>query len=343
MDIQQFLNRPPGKESLPGQGTLKERLVSKLAASGNVAITGHQGWGKIILARDSGFNLTEKYQDIKVFYFDLKTIYDTSTFVKKFIQELCKSISSKIPNHLNSREVDLSFLDLTEKIAARRGIRLIIFISNFQFISHFNDSNQVMKELKFYWRQQSRCAYCISGRNHHFFWTNFNKIGSPMSGFGRVFYLKRNLSLNYVSYVKSLFFNGGKMIESNAAKQIALKTNNHLFYLQQLCWNAFIRTNYHGSIPIVEAAFESLILQYQAYLETTLSHLTKKQFNYLRALLSQTEKICSGESLKQFDLGRSSNVARIRENLVMKEIIEVNRDKVMIIDPVFEQWLMGYI
>lgn len=343
MDIQQFLEQAIGDHSLPGQRYLRDLIAPNLAALRHIAIAAHRGWGKTAFLKDIGFSLTEKHEDIRVFYFDLKTIYNSSTFIRKFIQELYRNFSMRIPDRLNLMEPELSMLDLTDTLATRKKVKLIIFISNFQQMARFENSAKFMSKLKYCWKKQKNCAYCLAGHNHLFFKNNFRNIGSPFFFFARVHFLYRRSNHNYTSYVKSLFFSGGKMIDHNTATYITLVTEKHLYYLQVLCWNAFIRTDHTCTVAIAEAAFKSMVQQYKPYLENTLEQLTEKQFNYLRAVLHSTRRICSKESLAKYELGSSSNVARIKENLQRKEIIDIFRDYVTIIDPLVKYWLMLHI
>jgi hypothetical protein len=80
MNLQQFLNRPPVREGFPGQGFLRERLISKLEGLNNLAIEAHTGWGKQMLLKDVGFHLLEKNQSFRLFYFGLKQGESLSDF-----------------------------------------------------------------------------------------------------------------------------------------------------------------------------------------------------------------------------------------------------------------------
>jgi len=339
MDIHQFLNQTTLGSNLPSKNFFLEQITSDLAAPRNIALVAHPGWGKTALLREVGFKLTEQNKNIRVLYFDLKGIYSKATFIRRIIQELYITFSAKIPNNLNLMEPDISMLDQTETLASRRKVRLIIFISNFQQFDRFDDRIQLLTKLKFCWRKQKSCTYCISGNNRHFFQTYFNEMGTPFSHFARLYYQKRDIVGNYISYVKGLFFSGGKMINRDAAVYISTATEGHLHYLQILSWNAYLRTDHSCTVPIAEAAFKCMILQYEPYMEHTLEQLTEKQFNYLRALLSYSERICSRETLKEYNLGESGNVARIKNNLVKKGILEVNREFIEIVDPLFKYWL----
>ena len=160
-----------------------------------------------------------------------------------------------------------------------------------------------------------------------------------MGSLARVFFLKRNQSLNFTSYVKSLFFQNEKLIEHKAAVQLVQLVDNHLFYIQRLSWHAFMNTSYLCNSSIVTLAFKDLLSESQIYLQNQLSCLTPKQYYYLQALTSGTDKMCSRENLLKYQLDRSSNVARIKENLLQKEVIEVRRKDVIIIDPLLKHWI----
>lgn len=333
MDLSHFLYQSTGKSILPGHKFLRESISSNLAAMKHVIVVAHRGWGKTILLRDIGFELTEKHQDIRVLYFNMEAIYDKNTFIRRFLKELYRTFSAKIPAHINLSEPDMEMLGLTQKLAARRKIRLILFISNFQQIDRFENSPQLLGKLYHCWRKQENCVYCISGHSRHFFHTYFRGPGKPFGRFARIYELKKNISRSYISYVKSLFFHAGKEIERDAAVYLQEKTDNHLYYLQVLSWKAYLKTDHTCTRSIVESAFKSMVCESELYTAQLMAQLTEKQYNYLLALLNYTERICSRESLKKFNLGNSSNIARIKSNLEKKGILEVNREFIAIIDP----------
>jgi len=342
MDLQQFLNRPPDREGFPGQEFLKERLVSKLEARKNLAIEAHTGWGKQHLLKEVGFHLLEKNESFRLFYFELKQGESLSSFLERFAMELCASTSTPPPRIANTTTPDFRILELPEKIAKKRQINLILFLSNFQLARGFKNHSTLLRKFKLCWRKHLHCAYCFSGFNPYIFKELFGEIGSPFHGFGRLYHLHKNSHVNYLPYIKSLFLNGHKMIESNAAKSITLLTENHLFYLQILCWHAFIHTDQNCTLPIVEEAFKNLSCHYASSFEKQLMSLTQNQFNYLRALINGTNRMCSRESLHKYDLGTSSHVARVRESLARKGIIEISPFSIQIIDPLFKHSLVKY-
>ena len=219
MNLQQFLNRPPVREGFPGQGFLRERLISKLEGLNNLAIEAHTGWGKQMLLKDVGFHLLEKNQSFRLFYFGLKQGESLSSFLLRFALELCKNTSTPPPRIADTGGPDFSTLELPEKIAKKRKIKLILFLSDFHLARGFENYSILLRKFKLCWQKHLHCAYCFSGSNPYFFKDLFGKIGSPFHGFGRLYYLHKTLNVSYISYIKSLFLNGHKMIESNAANR----------------------------------------------------------------------------------------------------------------------------
>jgi hypothetical protein len=342
MDLQQFLNRPPVREGFPGQEYLRKRLVSKLEGLNNLAIEAHTGWGKQMLLKDVGFQLLEMNQSFRLFYFDLRQGESMSSFLRRFALELCASTSTPPPQTANKAGPDLKLLELPETIARKRKIKLILFLSNFQLARGFENYSSLLRKCKLCWRKHLHCAYCLSGTGPYIFKELFGEIGSPFHGFGRLYLLYKTMNMNCLSYINSLFLNGHKMIEPHAAKSISYLTENHLFYLQRLCWHAFIHTDQNCTLAIVEEAFKNLICHYDSMFEKQLMGLTQMQFNYLRSLIDGTYQICSRESLRAYDLGSSGHVARIRESLARKGILEISPYGIQIIDPLFKHSLVRY-
>ena len=339
MDLHQFLSRPPGSAFLPGQEFLVKRLVAKLTNSKNVAFTAHDGWGKTVLRKEVEYALLEHNEDIRTFHIEIYEKEKPSSFIIRFINELCTRTSTKPPSYQHSDSTDFKLLNLPEKIAKSKKIRLVIFISNFQNTRQYEDYWYVLRKFSRSWKNQLRCTYCISGNSHYIFKELLENPACPLQGFGSLYCLQRNQVVSYTSYIRSLFLHGDKMIDATAAISIASKTDNHLFYLQLLSWHAFTKTDRICTVSIVDEAFKNLVYNYEPHMKDQVNRLSQNQLNYLRALLNHTEKICSRESLEHYELGKSSNIARIRHSLTQKGIVEVHAGSVMIVNPLFSHWL----
>jgi hypothetical protein len=339
MDLYQFLSRPPGGACLPGQEILQKRLIETLACSKNVAIAAHRGRGKTILQKEIGHALMEQNEDVRTFYIGLNEKESPAGFLSRFSRELCRNMSIPPPDKQQGNDPDFKLLDLPEKIAARKKIRLVIFISNFEMTRQYDDYWHVLRKFYLFWKNHERCTYCISSNNQYILKELMHHTTAPMLRFGRAYYLQRNPHVSFTSYIRGLFLNGDKMIDASAAELIASKTNHHLFYLQLLSWHAFIKTDSICTVSIVDEAFTELAYHYEPQIKEVINSLSQHQFNYLRAVLNHTEKICSKESLEQYELGKSSNVARVKQSLIRKGIIEIQTGTVRIVDPIYSYWL----
>ena len=343
MQLQEFLNNSSGISNLPGLDYLMERLAGKLSNLQNIVLVAHKGWGKYALIREIGFRITEDSNDIRVFYYDMKGVFDRSTFIRTFIRKLFNSLSADIPDVIYESQPGYKILDLVESVAKKQGIKLIIFITNFDQIKCFNENFQDLKLLRFILTRKKNCAFCICGSNQPLFEKLFSKAFSPMKSFGRVFFLKRRQTLDYSTYVRNLFFRNEKHIEHQAAKHIANLAENHHFYLNLLSWHAYILTDYTCSELTVNNAFRNMMAGSQPLLQHQMTRLSAKQYFYLCAVASGQVELCSREVLEKYKLGSSSNVARIRENLLAKELIEITREHVLIVDPLLKHYILMQI
>ena len=343
MDLHQFLSRPPGNTCLPGQESLQKRLLEKLASSKNIALAAPRGCGKRMLQKEVGHALMEQNEDLKTFYIELNYKESPASFLIRFSRELCKSMSIRPPDKQQGNDPDFKLLDLPEKIATRKKIRIVIFISNFEYTRQYEDYWHVLRKFSLFWKNHHRCTYSISSNNQYILNELLQNTTRPLLGFGRPYSLQRNPHVSFTSYIRGLFLNGDKMIDADAAQSIASKTDRHLFYLHLLSWHAFMKTYRTCTVSIVDEAYKELVYHYEPQVKEMIDKLTKNQFNYLRALLNHTEKICSRASLEHYELGKSSNIARVKHSLIMKGIIEIQVGKARIVNPLLTCWIENLV
>lgn len=115
---------------------------------------------------------------------------------------------------------------------------------------------------------------------------------------------------------------------------------NHSSYVQQLAWLVWIHTDKVATKADFDAAYQDIIDQNTPLFEKQTENLTTYQMNFLRAITDGVqEEFTSQENLQKYQLGSSANVSTIKRALVNKELIEVEKRRVTIPDPVLAQWL----
>ncbi len=67
--------------------------------------------------------------------------------------------------------------------------------------------------------------------------------------------------------------------------------------------------------------------------------LTPKQISFLKALVEGNQKLYSKATRDEYQLGSTSNSARIKQSLEIKEIISTVNMESVFTDPIFREWL----
>ena len=86
-------------------------------------------------------------------------------------------------------------------------------------------------------------------------------------------------------------------------------------------------------------AIEELLDQYTILYQKEVDMLTNYQLNFLKLLCSHETKHSSAEVLREYNLGTSANITRIKTALQNHEIIDVLGKQVTFNDPLFAIWL----
>ena len=90
----------------------------------------------------------------------------------------------------------------------------------------------------------------------------------------------------------------------------------------------------------MQAAKSDLLIQNHALFYEQLNNLTAYQIHFLMALLAGKASVMSQkETIEEFGLGSSANVAVIKKALLKKELIDVAGKEITFADPLMPHWL----
>jgi len=234
----------------------------------------------------------------------------------------------------NYREV----LQLPQKIAKEKGIRLVICIDEFQNTAIFNDPLLFQKRLRSEWQNQQDVTYCLYGSKQHMMMSLFEKQSMPFYKFGEILYLPKIEKKYWVKYITTAFERTKKQINDELAGQIADTVKCHPYYVQQLAHIAWIYTEKKAGAKEIQRAVEDLLNQNAILYYKETEDLSYTQLNYLKAIASNAGSLSSKETITKFNLGTSANVSKIKETLLKREIVDVQLGKVEFIDPAYELW-----
>lgn len=346
-----------------------ERLLMNFKHGVNTVLISPRRWGKTSLVQK--VCQLARSEKLKIVYLDIFSCRSDRDFYDAFASAVLKQTSSKLDEWLEHAKMFLSrispkisfgtdpmndfslsldvnpqdddideILQLPERIAREKGINIVVCIDEFQQIAEFNDSKTFQKRLRTVWQLQKSVSYCLFGSKKHLMNELFEKRSLPFYKFGDAIYLQKIGTQNWVDYICRRFESTGKYISNELAERISTQVENHSSYVQQLAWLVWVYTDKTATNQDFELAYQDMLDQNTPLFEKQTESLTTNQLNFLRAVIeSPDSELSSQEILQKYQLGSSANVVVIKKALLKKELIEIEKRKVMIPDPVLKEWL----
>jgi AAA+ ATPase superfamily predicted ATPase len=308
---------------------------------------------------------------LKIVYLDIFSCRSDKEFYNAFATAIIKQTSSKFEEWLDNAKLFLSritpkisigpdpmtdfsislemnpksedideILQLPEKIAQKKNCSIVICIDEFQQIAEFSDSKTFQKRLRTVWQLQKNVSYCLFGSKKHLMNELFENKSYPFYKFGDAIYLQKIGTQDWVEYICNRFSVTGKQISEQLAERISQAVDNHSSYVQQLAWLVWIHTDKIATEKDFESAYQDIIDQNTPLFEKQTESLTTYQMNFLRAVLDGVHsEFTKQEILNKYQLGTSANISIVKRALEKKELIEIEKRKIIIPDPIMSVWL----
>ena len=167
----------------------------------------------------------------------------------------------------------------------------------------------------------------------------FTNPSMPFYKFGTLLFLEKIKREDWISFIGNRFKQTKKHIDKRSAGLIADLAECHPYYVQQLAQQAWFRTTGNCAEEIVLEAHEGIVAQLSLLFQSKTDELTNSQINFLKALIDGVEKFSSKETLKEYEMGTSANVLKVKRSLESKEIIDIQGNNISLLDPMFKSWL----
>lgn len=325
-----------------GQKSYLDKLISNFESLRNTILISPRGWGKTSLVYKAATLVEEQNCNYRACFIDLNNVYSTHAFSKAFLRGLSRAGVDEYEINKGSRpEVD-EILNLSELTAIRYDMNLIICISNFQNIIRFKNGREFLRKIVKHWRKHNRCAYCLSGNRYTMETEMIYQSIHSLHVLGRTFRLQKTKVDELVTYIQVQFKDHNKRIPRDVARMITITADCHPFYVQLLSWYSWSLTNDLCTESIVNQAKLHILNHFSIYFQAIIDSLTNNQISFLKAVLENAQNLCSMRSIQAYNLGTSANVVQIKKSLCKKEIIEVERGTINMLDPMLEHWLKQY-
>ena len=346
-----------------------KRLTANLTHGINTILISPRRWGKTSLVKKVVSDIDNP--DIKTVFLDIfqcksewefyhafatAVIKQTASKLEEWVEmakTLLSSISPKFtfgPDPMSDFSItfdwdkqDDSFMDilqLPEKIAQKRGVRLLVCLDEFQQMAEFTDSVTFQKRLRSVWQHQQHVTYCMFGSKKHLMENMFNDQSMPFFKFGDLMFLKKIPTHEWVAFICAKFRETCKTITEQQAKKICEATENLSSYVQQLSWIVWYKSGDAVANNDINEAIDDLLEQNKVFFQREVEHLTELQLNFLRAMANGiTNGFSRKEVIKKYRLESSANIQVIKKSLIKRDLIDVEGDKITFNDSFFKLWL----
>ncbi len=228
-----------------------KRLEANLTHGINTVLISPRRWGKTSLVKKVIAN--NKRDDIRYVLLDMFYCKSEAAFYHLLANEIIKQTSSKLDEWIENGKrflsnitpkfsfgsdplndfsisfewnpkdgTDIEILQLPEKIAGKKGIRVVVCFDEFQQIGTFDDSLNFQKKLRSVWQHQRNVTYCMFGSKMHMMESMFSNASCPLYKFGDILFLKKIPTKEWVSFIISRFSATARPSPKNKLREFAI-------------------------------------------------------------------------------------------------------------------------
>ena len=345
-------------------------LKRNFLAGVNSILISPRRWGKTSLLRRVTEEMSHEQKDIRICHidiFDLRNEHQfyvalangvlqaTSSRWEEFVKDAKQFLGALVPTITFSPDMQtgVSFgvgweeiernpeeiLDLAERVAERKKIRIIVCIDEFQSLASFADPLAFQKKLRARWQNHRHVTYCLYGSKRHMLLEVFTDSSMPFYKFGELLYLKKIGTEEWISFIRRRFSDTGKEISEEDARLIARLAENHPYYVQQLAQQSWFRTGRKCNREIILSAREDIVGQLGLLFANITERFSATQMGLLRAIIAGEKQLSAQQTLLQYRLGTSANVVRVKRGLIESEVLDDSGGELTFLDPMFRHWL----
>jgi AAA+ ATPase superfamily predicted ATPase len=347
-----------------------KRLHAAFRDGQSVVLISPRRWGKSSLVSQSLETYKGKVIAIKIDCFGIKS---SEEFYAILLKNVLKATSSKVQQVADSvktyiralipyikygvgeaGEVSISLdlpaskvgideiLDLAQKIAHQRKVRIVCCIDEFQKVSEWANGQATLEKLRSHWQKHKEVSYCLYGSKRHLMATMFSDSSQPFYRFGETLFLKKIGKEEWVHFLLGEFKRTGKSVDATVADNLAGMVQCHSYFVQYLgriCWN---NTRHKLTPEILQASYEEFLNDHVAIFQQICKGMTQYQINYLRAVVAGETQFTAQRVLSQYAMGSQGNIKRIMDTLKDLEVLDFATGTPVFCDPYFEPLFRKY-
>ncbi|HMT29433.1 MAG TPA: ATP-binding protein [Bacteroidia bacterium] len=345
------------------------KLQSNLLQGIHTMIISPRRWGKSSLVEKVLATINLKHKQHKTVLIDLFTVGTEKDFLELFAREVLKASSGKWEERIRLAkdlfktlvpkislgadpftEFSISFdieelkknsdeiLNLPEKLALKKGIKLIICLDEFQNLAYFPEYELLEKKMRAVWQRHKHVTYCLYGSKRHMMETIFNDSSKPFYKFGDIMVLPKIEKQKWTDFIMESFERTGKKIDPETADRIPKIMKNHSWYVQQLAHYVWNLTKTKATKVEFIRALAEVVTANTPLFQNEIESLSNTQVNILKAVAKNETQLTSSQVMTTYELGTPNNVIKNKKTLADKDLILETENGYEFADPVFELW-----
>ena len=346
----------------------KQELKSNLYSGINTMLISPRRWGKSSLVKEAMKELVEERPDVRVCFLDVFTVRSEEEFYQLFAKEVIKATSNSWETWISNateflktlspkisigvdpmtdfsigleyhrvKENERELLELPEKIACSKGIKIIVCIDEFQSLAGLKNYGHLEGEMRSVWQHHQKVSYCLYGSKRHMMIEIFNSSSKPFYRFGQLMFLQK-IETEWIKFIMNSFRRTGKEISTEDAGLIVEKVKSHSWYVQQLSHFVWSATRKAVTVEIVDKAFSQIVNTNLPLYVAECEALSITQLNLLIAIAKGESVLTGATTMSKYKLGTPQNVSKNKIVLEQKDILDKTVEGFYFLDPVFEFW-----
>lgn len=346
-----------------------DRLRTNLSSGINTILISPRRWGKSSLVEQTAIEMQRQRKDVRVAVLDLFTAGSFEEFLESYAGAVIRAASGKWEERVRDAktffkaivpkinigaepgsEVSIGFewkearkhvgdiLDLPERIAAAKKLKLVVCIDEFQNLGNWNEPGKVEKLLRAHWQRHKHVSYCLYGSKRHMMRELFNTARKPFYRFGDIIWLERIALEHWVPFLQERFKSTGRTINGELATSLARTMACHPWYVQQLAHFTWAACGRKVKEEDLRGALDLLIATNQPLYQRECEIMSYTQTNLIKAILSGETQLTAQRVMHEYQLGTPRNAQKARMALEGNDVIDRTRDGYELLDPGFALW-----
>jgi len=294
------------------------------------------------------FGITSKKALVKKMLNELMiTAYPKLTMLRNEIQKLLSKITVKIILVKDNVELEIKtgenildeeleeLFDLPEKIAEKKGKRIIVMFDEFQDISELG-TVKIEKIMRSKFQHHKNVSYLFVGSKTNMMRMLFDDPTHAFYRFGKEMKLSNIPKEEFAQFIKTKFEQTGRNIGVQTIDKILSFTDGHPYFTQKLCQQIWYDASMTVDENIVTNAIQKITRTGADFYEQIWTSLTQTQRRLLTGLSTEpSANRYTQNFINKFDLKTAAHVKRAFDSLEKKRIIEKGK----IGDIFFSEWI----